>query len=74
MIDEKILEKNAILKALDFLEYHEPKLYCDFKNQCYKFDKEICKKCEKEYIQDHMKWENKKKYWEDKLNKLQGEN
>ena len=71
MMDEKILEKNAILKAIDFLEYHEPKLYCGF--QCVESDKEICKKCKKEYVQDHIKWENKKKYWEDKLNKIQGD-
>lgn len=68
MINEKELEKNAILEVLDTLEYIEPKLYCGY--QCIEFDKEKCKKCKEKYIKNHTKWKNKKEYWENKLKNM----
>jgi len=64
-IDEKELEKNAILKALDWVNHHKPNLYCGF--QCIEFDKTVCNKCIEKYKKDLIKWENKKQYWGNKL-------
>jgi len=70
--DERELEKNAILKALDWVNNHKPNLYCGF--QCMESNKIICNKCKEKYKKDLIKWENKKQYWENKLNVLEGDN
>ena len=69
-IDEKELEKNAILKALDWVNHHKPNLYCG--SQCIEFDKTVCNKCIEKYKKDLIKWENKlkekgRKYYESRI-------
>jgi hypothetical protein len=71
-IDEKDLEKNAILKALDWVNNHKPNLYCG--SQCMEPNDSICERCKEKYKKDFIKWENKKQYWENKLKVLEGDN
>ena len=68
MIDEKELEKNAILKALNILELNKPKLFCGY--QCIESDLDKCNKCKNDYESRCIKWEKSKKYWENKLKEL----